>query len=181
MIFKFLNVGFDPGGKPTFPKSATVQNRTSRVESVKTLEKMTKWHFLSSSCSLANCYRNLHRLYGRSPYKFSPVQHGENLVHDRGWLPLVKQITEEISLAYVEKRSPTKVFGIVSKENCDEKTMSPLRLVCDAMGCYRLKIFFVPKKQGSIDSLLTSHQQRLSKFTTKSHLPGEAPVQNSWP
>ena len=45
MIFKFLNVGFDPGGKPIFPKSATIQNRPSRVESVKPLEKNDKMAF----------------------------------------------------------------------------------------------------------------------------------------
>ena len=143
MIFKFHKVGFGPGGKPIFPKSATIDNRTPRVQSVKSQKKNqineerektyarspkpTKWRFRSSSCSPVHRHRNLHRLYGRSPYKFSPVQHGEYLVHERGWLPLVKQIAEEIGLDYVEKKSPSKVFGIVSKENCDEKTMSPLR------------------------------------------------------
>lgn len=59
-------------------------------------------------------------------------------MHLRGWLPLIKQIAEEIGMDYVEKRSPTKVFGIVSKlDDCDvNKIISPVRLICDAMGFY---------------------------------------------
>ena len=70
--------------------------------------KPTKWRFRSSSCSPSHRKRNCQN--GRSPYKFYPAQQGENLVHLRGWLPLIKQIAEEIGMDYVEKRSPTKVW-----------------------------------------------------------------------
>lgn len=129
MKIKFHNVGFGPGRKPIFPKTATTPRRKHMVESVKRVNspktinkneetkktwasslKPTKWRFCSSSCSPSHRKRNCQN--GRSPYKFYPAQQGENLVHLRGWLPLIKQIAEEIGMDYVEKRSPTKVFGM---------------------------------------------------------------------
>lgn len=75
-------------------------------------------------------------------------------MHLRGWLPLIKQIAEEIGMDYVEKRSPTKVFGIVSKlDDCDvNKIISPVRLICDAMGFYHLEVFLVLKEKGHFKS-----------------------------
>lgn len=70
-------------------------------------------------------------------------------MHLRGWLPLIKQIAEEIGMDYVEKRSPTK-----SKlDDCDvNKIISPVRLICDAMGFYHLEVFLVLKEKGHFKS-----------------------------
>ena len=171
MKIKFHNVGFGPGGKPIFPKTATIPRRKLRVESVKRVNspkkinkneetektrasspKPTKWRFRSSSCSPSHRKRNCQN--GRSPYKFYPAQQGENLVHLRGWLPLIKQIAEEIGMDYMEKRSPTKVFAIVSKlDDWDvNKIIPPVRLICDAMGFYHLEVFLVLKQKGHFKS-----------------------------
>ena len=67
----------------------------------------------------------------------------------RGWLTRIQEITEDRGLDFVEKRSRTKAFGIVSKAECDENTLSPLWIVCDVMGFYRLKFFLLSKNEGA--------------------------------
>lgn len=51
-------------------------------------------------------------------------------------------------MEFVERRSRTMAFGIVSRSECDDNVVCPLRLVCDYMGFYKVQVFFVNKERG---------------------------------
>ena len=186
MKLKFHNVGFSPGGKPIFPNAASKRKKNiignsatgvSTGRSSPTPAKLRR--FRSISCSPALRTRNpLGRLKpplqrGRPREfvdKFSPTKTGVSQlrVRFRGWLTRVQEIAEDRGLDFVEKRSRTKAFGIVSKAECDENTLSPLRIVCDVMGFYRIEVFFVVKERGRISSEENAKEVILKVFAPNS-------------
>ena len=107
---------------------------------------------------------------GKYVDKFSPTKSGVSRlrVRFRGWLTRVQEIAEDRGLDFVENRSCTKAFGIVSKAECDENTLSPLRIVCDVMGFYRIEVFFVAKERGRISSEENAKEVILKVFAPNS-------------
>ena len=95
--------------------------------------------------------------------KFSPTKSGVSRlqVRFRGWLTEVQEIAEERGLDFVEKRSRTKA-------ECDENILSPLRIVCDVMGFYRIEVFFVVKERGRISSEENAKEVILKVFAPNS-------------
>ena len=186
MKLKFHNVGFSPRGKPIFPNAASkrkkniIGNSATGVSTGRSSPTPAKWRrFRSISCSPALRTRNpLGRLKpplqrGRPRKfvdKFSPTKSGVSQlrVRFRGWLTRVEEIAEDRGLDFVEKRSRTKAFGIVSKAECDENTLSPLRIVFDVMGFYRIEVFFVVKERGRISSEENAKEVILKVFAPNS-------------
>ena len=160
-------------------KKNIIGNSATEVSTEGSSPTPAKWHrFRSISCSPA--LRPLGRL--KPPLqrghlrkyvdKFSPTKSGvsELRVRFRGWLTCVQEIAEDRGLDFVEKRSRTKAFGIVSKAECDENTLSPLRIVCDVMGFYRIEVFFVVKERGHISSEENAKEVILKVFAPNSPL-----------
>lgn len=177
MKFTIHNIGFS-GGKPIFPKAAStakkkkVEVKRAEHKSPKKnciLEKneqlssppvSAKWRFRSRSLSPVVGGKNRFRRvkpagYGLCfPYKASArhLQVQQVPFQPRGWLSEVREITEESNLEFVERRSRTKLVGVVTKGECDENALCPLRLVCDASGFYKVEVFSIVKEQGLFKS-----------------------------
>ena len=131
---------------PQRKKKNVIGNSATEVSTEGSSPTPAKWRrFQSISCSPAPRTRNPlgplkpPRQKGRPRKyvdKFSPTKSGVSRlrVWFQRWLTRVQEIVKDHSLDFVERRSHTKAFGILSKAEYDENTLSPLRIVCDVMG-----------------------------------------------